>query len=502
MSEDVEDFVARQIENSDKVVSISDHQATPDMDTSEGALGELFASRHHNEFRHVAQWGRWMHWDGRIWKEDLTHLVRDRAYGLAKQVANKFARELEAKLNSAISPEVEPSKKREYRDKNKVTAQHKSRKFKTVKIRNNLLSMASPNRLMAASVDQWDNDNWLLNTPDCVLDLRDFSRADHNPKNYITMMTRVSPENMPIPRWERFLSEITDGDRDLQEYMQRVFGYSLTGETSEQAIFFGYGTGGNGKSIVINTIAEILGDYHKTASMDTFIASPSSRHPTELAYLRGSRFVTAVETEVGRRWNESRIKVLTGGEKITARFMREDFFEFEPHFKIFVIGNHKPHFRAVDEAIRRRFQLVPFTVTIPTNRRDKHLFEKLKPEWPGILHWLIEGCQKWRAEGVCAPKSVLDATEEYLTSEDPTTQWFKQCCIKDPNSFVSTSDLFESWSKWATKNEELIGTTKTLRSNLTARKPLFNIESIRRRHARGFSGLRLRDQPEEVETDE
>ena len=143
--------------------------------------------------------------------------------------------------------------------------------------------------------------------------------------------------------------------------------------------------------------------------METFIVSHNDRHPTELAGLMGARFVSANETEEGRRWNEQRVKTLTGGDKISASFMRQDFFEFVPVFKLMVTGNHKPQLRTVDEAIRRRFNLVPFNVVIPAERRDPHLDAKLESEWPGILSWMIQGCLEWQAKGLVPPRAVTEA---------------------------------------------------------------------------------------------
>jgi putative DNA primase/helicase len=169
----------------------------------------------------------------------------------------------------------------------------------------------------------------------------------------------------------------------------------LTAATRDHALFFGYGTGANGKSVLLSTVAGILGDCHKTAPIETFIASNVDRHPTDLAMLRGARLVTATETEEGRQWAESRIKSLTGGDRVSARFMRQDFFEYTPQFKLFIAGNHRPGLRSVDEAIRRRFHLIPFAVTIPAEERDGELTEKLKAEWPGILAWIVAGCLNW-----------------------------------------------------------------------------------------------------------
>ena len=233
-----------------------------------------------------------------------------------------------------------------------------------------------------------------MNTPAGIVDLRTGDSRPHRREDYCTKITAVAPGG-DCPRWHEFLERITDGDNELQHYLRRAVGYGLTGLTQEQVFFFLYGTGANGKSVFLNTVSRLVGDYHATAPMEAFTASHTDRHPTELAGLRGARLVTAVETEEGRRWNESRIKVLTGGDPIAARFMRQDFFTFVPQFKLLVVGNHKPGLRNVDEAIRRRLHLVPFTVTIPPEERDEQLSEKLKEEWPGILGWAIEGAAEW-----------------------------------------------------------------------------------------------------------
>ena len=178
---------------------------------------------------------------------------------------------------------------------------------------------------------------------------------------------------------------MTGGDRDLVAYQRRALGYALTGSTNEHTLFFLHGLGANGKSVLLTTVSGVMGSYHRSAPIESFIATGTDRHPTDIAGLRGARFVTAVETEEGRHWAEARIKQLTGGDTVSARFIRGDFFDFRPAFKLFIAGNHKPSFRSVDEAIRRRFHLIPFVVTIPERERDPELSEKLKDEWPGIL---------------------------------------------------------------------------------------------------------------------
>ena len=205
-------------------------------------------------------------------------------------------------------------------------------------------------------------------------------------------------------------------------------GYCLTGSTREHALFFLHGSGANGKSVFLTTISGVLGEYATTAPIETFTASNQERHPTDLAMLRGARLVAVTETEEGRRWAEAKIKQLTGGDRISARFMRQDFFQFTPGFKFVIAGNHKPSLRSVDEAIRRRLHLVFFAVTIPEDERDPELAEKLKAEWPGILLWAIDGCHLWAEQGLDPPDSVRAATDAYLEAEDAVTTWIDDCC--------------------------------------------------------------------------
>jgi putative DNA primase/helicase len=198
--------------------------------------------------------------------------------------------------------------------------------------------------------------------------------------------------------------------------------------------------------------------------------------------------VSAVETEEGRRWAESKIKALTGGDKISARFMRQDFFEFTPQFKLLIAGNHKPGLRTVDEAIRRRFYLIPFTVTIPAEERDPGLLEKLKTEWPGILHWMIEGCLSWQQRGLAPPAVVTAATAAYLEAEDAIAAWIADCCEIDPNHWERRNDLFVSWSTWTERTGEYTGSQKRFLERLESRP---GIVPKRHSHGRGFYGLRV-----------
>ena len=397
--------------------------------TSDEALALRYAGRHAGTLRYVAVFGRWLQFvDGR-WAFEDTLVAFDLARAICREAADNCNKLREAKRIA---------------DARTVAAVER---------------LARSDRRLAATVNQWDADPWLLNTPAGTVDLRTGRIRDHRIGDYITKTTAVAPGG-DCPLWRAFLERITNGDGELQAYLQRVCGYALTGVTSEHALLFGHGTGANGKSVFVNTISGVMGDYATTAPMEAFIASNSDRHPTELAGLRGARLVTASETEEGRRWAESKIKTLTGGDKIAARFMRQDFFEFVPRFKLLIVGNHRPGLRGVDEAIRRRMNLIPFSVTIPEEERDEKLPDKLRDEWPGILQWMIDGCTEWQGEGLARPEAVRRATDAYLAAEDAIALWLAEACTTRPNDSALSSALFKSWSRWATAAGEFIGSQK------------------------------------------
>ncbi|MGQ7793755.1 phage/plasmid primase, P4 family [Faunimonas sp. B44] len=436
------------------------HDARPPAFTDE-ALALRFAEKHRHDLRYVAGWGKWLQWDGKRWTLDDTLLAFDKARNVCRAAA--------AECN-----------------KSKIAAALAS--AKTVAA---IERLAKADRRLAATAGQWDADPWSLNTPAGIVDLRTGRMRDHAPDEHMTRMTAVAPAGK-CPTFLAFLGRIMAGDEELVAFLQRVFGYALTGSTREHALFFGYGTGANGKSVLLSTVAGILGDYHKTAPIETFTASSGDRHPTDLAGLRGARLVTAVETEEGRRWAESRIKTLTGGDPISARFMRQDFFEYVPQFKLAIAGNHKPGLRSVDEAIRRRFHLIPFAVTIPPAERDTDLTEKLKAEWPGILAWMVEGCREWQASGLRPPKAVTDATAAYLEAEDAVAAWLDEACERDPSATALSSTAFASWKLWAAAAGEHVGSQKKFIAALENR----GFHRRHTMHGSGLDGLKIKPRPE------
>ena len=425
---------------------------------SEDNLALRFADQYGRDLRYVDKWGKWLIWDGRRWQFDDTRKVFD----LSRTVCRAASAQCNEKWAKAIAG------------------------AQTVY---GVTNLARADRKLAATVAQWDADPWLLSTPAGTVDLRSGALRPHSAENYITKITGVAPDpSCKITLWRSVLDRAAGGDQALQDYLQRLFGYALTGSTREHSLLFAYGRGANSKGTILNAITGCMGEYHRTAPVETFTASNVDRHPTDLAGLHGARLVTAVETEEGRRWAESRIKQLTGGDIVSARFMRQDFFDYTPQFTLIIVGNHKPGLRSVDEAIRRRFHLIPFNVTIRREERDPELGDKLKAEWPGILQWCIVGCIAWQEQGLNPPAAVIDATAAYLEAEDATAAWIEDECERDPNAWERTTNLFSAWRSWADRTGEYAGAQKRFVLNLEAR----GFKEHRKNYGRGFDGIRLK----------
>ncbi len=429
---------------------------------TEDALALAFTRRYHRDWRYVAAWGRWLVWDGQRWRNEDTLAATDLIRSVCRQTALRADdRKVAAKLASSGTV-------------------------------GGVERLARADRRHAATTDEWDADPWLLNTPGGVVDLKTGRMRANDRADRMTKITTATPRG-ECPQWRSFLSDVTGGDQNLQDYLQRMVGYALTGSTREHALFFLYGTGANGKSVFVNTLADILGDYATNAPMDTFMETRTDRHPTDMAGLRGARFVAAIETEQGKRWAESKLKNLTGGDKIAARFMRQDFFEFFPQFKLFVAGNHKPAIRNIDEAMKRRLHLIPFTITVPPEKRDKHLQQKLLAERDGILAWALEGCLAWQRLGrLDPPQLVLDATDEYFEAEDALGRWMDERCLRVGTAKSLTAELFTDWKQWAEAAGEFVGSQKRFADLLLTR----GLEKWRNGMGlRGFQGIGLKAPP-------
>ena len=392
--------------------------------------------------RFVPALDKWLVWNGGRWQPDAEMLAED----TVKVELRKIAKHIEGWGATSKEQQKYADEARQICSGGKCT---------TVR------TLVQSDRAIALNPESLDFDPWLLNTPAGVVDLKTGRMRAPDPDQLMTRATAVAPEfGGAMPEWSRFLDEATGGDVELQKYLQRLTGYALTGETIEHQYTFIYGTGGNGKGKFLEAITGILGDYATEAPMDTFVASNNDRHSTELAGLQGARLVTASETEAGKRWDEAKLKRITGGDPIRARFMRQDFFTYTPQFKLIFIGNYKPDIRNLDEAMRRRTHLVPFSVK-PKNV-DKLLGRKLRAEWPAILAWMIEGCLEWQRVGLTQPSTVNVATEEYFTESDPVGQWMLENTENDKNEWVDLITLFEDWREWSNRRGEYVGKLQRL----------------------------------------
>jgi len=347
----------------------------------------------------------------------------------------------------------------------------------------------------AVTSEIWDTDPFMLNTPGGIVDLRTGDMRPAVAEDYCTKSTAVTPDfKADCPRWRNFLSQVTDKNERLQIFLQQWFGYCLSGSIDEQKFLFAHGIGNNGKGVFFSTLRELLHDYAVTAPANLLMQSRSERHPTEIAMLKGARLATMQETQRDAKWDEGKLKELTGGDRLSGRWMRGDFFDFMPQFKLMLSGNKRPQIDSTGEAMRRRLLLVPFTVVIPEAKRDAELPQKLKDEWPAILAWAIAGCVDWQLTGLCAPPAVKEASREYFEDENPLTDWLTERCIRDPEAWTTTADLYQSYCRFALLPAHLRDSRKTFGQRLEDEG-----FKRRKRDVHGYLGIALKELPEDAQ---
>lgn len=331
--------------------------------------------------------------------------------------------------------------------------------------------------------DVFDVDAYMIGTPAGHVDLRTGELLPPNADRLITMSTPCVPSKMEAPtRWLKFLEECTGGDKGTMRLLQQMAGYFLTGDVREHCLFFLYGGGRNGKGVYIRALNGVLGSYSWRTGIDTFSAGPD-KHPTMFASMVGKRLVWTSETEQGRKWAAARIKDLSGGDPINARFMRQDEFTFQPTFKLLISGNHQPTIADVDDAIRGRFHVIPFDQTF-AGREQRDLDERLKAEWPGILQWAIDGCLDWQHNGFVISEKVAIATEEYFAGQDMFSEWIDDKCTVGPEYEALTADLLPSWNAHLKQAGEPHETTRALAERLKKSKRFPQDRSPSRRHGK------------------
>ncbi|MCH7577241.1 MAG: hypothetical protein IH822_05550 [Chloroflexi bacterium] len=412
---------------------------TPDsqFDIRETDLGNALRLVHHHgeDLRYCYPSSKWYVWSGTRWARDDTGEVHRRA--------KDAVRTIYAEAGDADDPE-----------RRTKLAAHAMRSEAEARIAA-MVVLARSETGIPVMPQELDADPWLLNVQNGTIDLKTGELREHKRGHLITKLAPVTYGlKAACPRWLSFLDRIMDGNGALIDYIQKAIGYTLTGDVSEQVLFFQHGTGANGKSTLSETVLALLGDYGKQAAPGLLTVKRGETHPTEIADLAGARFVTSVEVDEGRRLAEALTKWLTGGDRVKARHMRQDFFEFAPTHKLWLSANHKPTVLGADLAVWRRIRLIPFNVVIPESEQDRTLPAKLKAELPGILNWALEGCLLWQQDGLNPPKEVRAATAEYREEQDVIAPFLKDRCILGGDKEATATALYDAYRRWCGDNGE------------------------------------------------
>lgn len=418
---------ARAPKRSDKVYAMTDT-----------GNAERFADAYKDQLRYNHVHRCWYYWDGCKWERDFI--------GEAKRMADATLDQMRVE---AYAIDDEDAQKQLYRHIDYTS----SSKGKT-----SMIKEAEHRDGIPVLPEQMDADSTLLNVQNGVINLRNGELMPHSPA---LMMTRAGfAEYLPAApkkpeRWLAFLDEVTNGDKSLAEYLKRAVGYTLTGSIREQCAFFLYGGGSNGKSTFLDIVSLIMGSYASNAMAETLMVKQySGGANSDLARLKSARMVISAEPSEGMRLNEGLIKLLTGGESITARFQYGSEFEFKPEFKLWIATNNKPIIRGTDDGIWRRVKLIPFTVHIPADKVDKMLKYKLREELPGILAWAVEGCLAWQKDGLHEPLCVTQASQEYRGDMDTLAAFIEACIERKTNGSLPASEIYSVYAKWADEGNE------------------------------------------------
>lgn len=414
------------------------------------ANGHRMAQRFGAELRYCPLWGCWLCWDGKRWRRDDTkrvwRLARATVRGIYAEAAKaETAAERETLAKWAIKSEARAALA-------------------------NMIDLASSEPGIPVTPDELDANPWLLNVRNGTINLRTGELRNHNRGDLITKLAPVEYDPSGArDTWDAFLDRAMAGDAKLIDYLKRMVGLSLVGQVLEHVLFFLYGLGANGKSTFLDALLATLGDYAKQAPPELLMHSQHDRHPTERADLFGVRLVASVEVEAGKRMAEVLVKQLTGGDRIKARYMRQDFFEFAPAHTILLAANHKPVIYGNDHAIWRRIRLVPFTVQIPAEEQDRQLGAKLAAERAGILAWAVCGCLDWQRGGLSDPPAVVAATESYRAEMDTIGAFLGSRCVVRPSAQVTATAIYEAYVNWTVTEGERAASKKSLGLRLQER---------------------------------
>jgi putative DNA primase/helicase len=400
-----------------------------------------------DRLRYVAAWTQWLVWDGKRWARDET--------GQAARWAKLTARAMTDLVLDSDDPVF-------VRDHAVI-----ARKAETSAAVTSILKLASTEDGIAISHTDLDADPFLLNCANGTLDLRTGEMHQHDPADLLTKMTRAAYDpDAPCPEFTGFLEKVQT-DKEMRAYLARLLGHALEGRVTEHVLPIFYGTGKNGKSTLTGAIVYALGDYADTADSDLLNARSFDAHPTGVADLFGLRLARIDEGDKGRHLGEGTVKRLTGGDRLKARRMRENFWSFEPSHTFLMLTNHKPVITGTDEGIWRRVRLVPWNVVIPEPEQDRKLGDRLVLEADAILAWLVAGHRDWAECGLREPEAVLTATEDYRGESDALGRFLAECCME--HGEIKSSQLFGTWQKWCAQESEDPGTQTAFSNELTNR---------------------------------
>lgn len=430
---------------------------TKSYDYTDTGNGQRFADTYENVIRYSGVHKRWYFWDGKRWAQDTTNEIRRLADTVLVQM----------KLE-AFSEEDELKQKEALKNVNRTASK---------KGKDSMIAESQHLRKIAIAADYFDQQKDMINLANGVVNLRNGELTPHDSSLNMSRIgyAEIDPDPEKKPeRWLQFLDEITGGDKELQRYLQKAVGYSMGASIREQCLFFCYGNGCNGKSTFVDVISTMMGTYGMNMQAESIMQRKnSSAINTDIARLKGARFVTVPEPEEGGKLSESLVKQLTGGDVITARFLFGDEFEFRPEFKMWICTNHKPVIQGTDDGIWRRVVLIPFTVTIPPEKIDRNLSYKLRKELPQITRWAVEGAIAWHKEGLTRPECISKATADYRAEMDVLCRFVEDCIIESNSEFdsIKAAQLYDVYEKWATDTNEYIHTSTRFGRDFAVRFP-------------------------------
>ena len=396
---------------------------------------QRMAKRYPGHFKYCSVWKKFLIWDNCRYIADDTGCIERMAKETVRNILNEA---------SSVTDDSDCKKLAKH-----ALASENHQRLKSMVI------LTQSEEEVAIAPSDLDKNDWVLNCKNGTLDLKTGLLGPHRKDDLITKLVPVPYDSeATCPTWMAFLEKIMGSNKDMINFLQKALGYSLTGSTQEQCIFILHGTGANGKSTLLNTIETMLADYAQQTPTATLMAKKNEGIPNDIARLQGARFVTASEADQGKSFSESLIKQMTGGDKLTARFLHGEFFSFNPKFKIFLATNHRPTIRGTDNGIWRRIRLIPFNVTIPKEEQDPDLMTKLKNELPGIFNWVIKGCLLWQLEGLTPPHEVNAATNEYRADSDWLQAFIASKLIEKKGLKISASVLYAEYKDWVSENGE------------------------------------------------